>query len=368
MRLNSHQSFSCRIISQSVLLMFLMIVVAIAACLTGCMHPDANDNIQQVSDIPSGEISVSGDNNAAVQHSAETNSKTKRSDGTDDAAEDIFKGTWLLKMYEAQVNGDVYTYSHEQVESYQQATEVACGLEFYEDNVCGLSLIGYSHYTNWTQEDAIDATINIVFGRQLANGNYNAVKVPMTYDANEETIEFFADFPTAYDKGNLSIKSMHCVFIRGTNPEKSLADYSQELEDANEAFYKSLSIDDALDNRVLVNDATCQIRLMGTTHDDTAETVGYLLQAVNKTDTPLLVNHFLNPVFTVNGHPVSASYIRLLPNKVVAEDTKEEMFKPVLMYLSFPKADIGEMLSNASGKLAVTDLNWEVHGSYDINI
>lgn len=346
-----------------------MCCVLMLICMCGLNACDWNESPNEDATVTNEVPNASEDNRDAI-----VSPDTPDMPDSTVTSESTYTGVWLLNDMETTLMGKRVHYNRAFIQSYQKMTESTCGIELDEDGRCNIALVGYVDVTAWESRDDGSAVIHVPFIRQ-DNGEEIMTDAIMTMETLTNTLNLHIEIPaeslSQQDGAGMESSDIRCAFTRPKHSSAgTLGDYSVADSVVNAAFYDSLVLedDDSVKERVLAEDENSQIKLLGRTHDDDSATVGYLLRVTNKTERPLMLNHFLDSVFTIHGIAVSATYTRPLPGRIISEETGEELFAPIIVYLAFPRESVGDDLSELHGNIFLTDYNWTVQSAYEISL
>lgn len=346
---------------------FLGFALAATPILSGCQQPD--DQSQQGGDSQQngqntksqasnegGETSSAGSGGGSGSGSdtggSGSSSTTTTKDGSDEgngeptpSTKTTFDDLWMVDS----VSLDDATFTADDILGYELHYETVCFFELYntdgkrtfQANVPGFEVTG-----DWEETGDSQVTLHIA----TQNNRPGDLVATMTDGYQKLSVEGVL--------GGVKFKaSMH----RDDDTSFSVSDIIATAIDANKIIFDALPIDAPLDIP-FADDPSVRMRVIGTTHSDDMGTMGYLIEATNKTDSLIVANDLVNSAFMVHGTQVTPQYARVLP------PASDGSVAPVRIYLAFDRGAIGGNLSDVHGEIMLTDYDWNEKGRYAFNL
>lgn len=277
--------------------------------------------------------------------------------GSDEGEQTGFEGLWILdRVVNGEGTEDVL--GVDDVTRYDTAYELVCAMQLYHDeeggNEFACSLPGVDMVGAWSVDGETGATLVVpvsedssVIGKcELSDdGSKMAVMFPSGDDAADVIYMF------SRDDGSTSLEETYVA-----------------LSEQNDALYDGLSIDEPFDI-TFVDTGDLTMRLVGTTRNADGNLIGYVIEATNKTGTPLIINDFVDghggTPFSVNGLPGTALALtgRVLP-PATRDGDGNALTTTMRCAILFDQDEVGDFLTGCSGELVVTDYHWNEVGRY----
>lgn len=335
--------------------------LAATPLLAGCQAPeDQPEQGQEQGDAQNtkSQAAGGGESSTATGGSEEGGSSTTSDDGSEATGSDdgehvakpstktSFDDTWMVDSAAL----DDTAFDAQDILSYELNYETVCFFELYDDdgdrtfqaNMPGLEVVG-----DWEESGENEVTLHIMG----SDGKAVDLVGTMTDGYQKLTVE-----------GSINGVALRAVTHRDDDTSITTGDIISTAIDANRLLYEELPVDSPLDIP-FADDPSVRLRVIGTTHVDELSTMGYLIEATNKTDALIIANDLVANPFVVHGIRVYPSYARVLPFKSDDGDTT-----PVRIYLAFDRDAIGGDMSDMHGEIVLTNYDWDEIGRYAFNL
>ncbi|MBR3314181.1 MAG: hypothetical protein IKG18_08595 [Atopobiaceae bacterium] len=279
------------------------------------------------------EASTEAQEEAASNDEASSDANTQPKPAASDESE--FTGIWLptyIRSY-AGVEED-----EESIHGYERIFETNCYIECADDQTATVSIPYRYFVSEWNQTDETHGTLLFLISDEAdEEGNLRGGYLDMTLSDDKNTLNLALSADDAEDENQFIITCK-----RNTNKDfRPAFDNLSEYAKANDELYEEMPLDTDLPDSVIYEDDFVKLTLLGTTHDDESNSIGYWIEATNKFDdgTILGVTEF-SPYFTVHGTETVGVYSR-----AIKPNTKRHI------YLSFDKDAIDNNLADVHGTM-----------------